>query len=135
MKKEFFLIALFIAITVAIFYLFYQIVIPFFVPICWAAVFAIVFYPLYERLLARLKRKGLASIIVCLLIVVLIIGPVTYLFVALVDEAISAVGKVNEMYRSGRLSELLSLDIPFIDAMTQKLSAYFDLYRSSRFLS
>lgn len=127
MKKESFLIALFVAVTAAIFYLFYQIVIPFFVPICWAAVFSILFYPLYERLLTRIKRKGITSAIVCFLIVVLIIAPLAYLFVALVNEAVMAVGKINEMYKSGKLQELLDVNIPLLNTMSEKLADYFDL--------
>jgi len=124
MKRDHFLIALFFAITVITFYLFYQIVVPFFIPICWAAVFAILFSPFYEKICKRIKSRGLSSLVVCFLIVVLIIGPITYLFVALVDEAIDAVASVNEMYRSGRLDELLTVDIPIISTVKEKLTGF-----------
>jgi predicted PurR-regulated permease PerM len=63
----------------------------------------------------------------CLLIVVLIIGPFAYLFAVLVNEAAMAVAKVNAMYQSGQLDEFLSFEIPWLKALTEKLSQYFDV--------
>ncbi|UCG60344.1 MAG: AI-2E family transporter [Candidatus Zixiibacteriota bacterium] len=127
MKREYILVSLFFLIAAAIFYLFYQLIVPFFIPIAWAAVFAILFFPLYEKLLPIVKYRGLSSLIVCILIIILIIGPVTYLFVALVSEAANAVAKVNAMYKSGELQQMLSIDLPWIEAAKAKLSKYYDL--------
>lgn len=127
MKREYFLISLFFLITATIFALFYQIIVPFFVPISWAAVFAIIFYPVYEKILARTKRKGVTSAIVCLMIIVLIIGPLTYLFVAVVYQAAGAVAKVNELYNTGELNQWLDFDIPFWQTAKEKLSQYYDI--------
>ena len=127
MKREQILLLLFILFTAVFFYLFYQMVIGFFVPICWAAVFAIVFLPLYQKLLKKLKYKGLTAALMCLLIVVLIIGPFAYIFAVLVNEAAMAVAKINAMYQSGQLDAFLSFEIPGLKALTEKLSQYFDL--------
>ncbi len=127
MKREYFLISIFFLITAIFFYLFYRIIIPFFSPIIWAAVFAVLFNPLYNRLLKRIHSKGLTSVLMCAIIVVLIIGPLTYLLIALVNEATTAVAKVNEMSKSGELSELLSFKIPFLDTLRDKLSKYYDI--------
>jgi len=127
MKREQILIVLFLLFTAVFFYLFYQMVIGFFIPICWAAVFAITFYPLYQKILKKLKYKGPTSALMCLLIVVLIIGPFAYLFAVLVNEAAMAVAKVNAMYQSGQLDEFLSFEIPWLKALTEKLSQYFDV--------
>lgn len=127
MKREYLSVSVFFLVAASFFYLFYRIIIPFFVPIAWAAVFAILFFPLYERLKVKLKSPGLTSVALCLMIVLLIIGPVTYLFVALVDEAATAVTRVNELYKSGQLDNLLSFDLPWVDTFRQKLSNYFDL--------
>lgn len=127
MKREYFLISLFFLITASIFVLFYQIIVPFFVPIAWAAVFAIIFYPMYEKLLARVKRKGLTAAMACIIIVGLIIGPLTYLFVAVVYQAAGAVAKVNELYNSGELNQWLDFDIPMWHAAKEKLSEYYDI--------
>lgn len=129
MKREYLSVAIFFLVAAIFFYLFYEIIIPFFVPIAWAAVFAILFYPIYEKLLVKLKSPGLTSILLCLLIVLLIIGPVTYLFVALVNEAVDAVTKVNALYKSGQLNNLLSFDLPWLNAAREKLSAYIDVSR------
>ncbi len=127
MKREHILVSLFFLIAAIVFYLFYQLIIPFFAPMAWAGVFAILFFPLYEKLLQLIKSKGLSSLLVCIVIIVLIIGPITYLFVALVSEAANAVAKVNAMIKSGELEQLLSIDLPWIDAAKEKLSKYYDL--------
>lgn len=127
MKRELLLSALFFAITAVFFYLFFQIIVPFFIPICWAAVFVIVFFPLYEKLLTRIRSRKIASLAVCFLIIILIIGPLAYLFTALVNEAADAVAKVNAMYKSGQLDELLSINLPWLESVKDKLSQYYDL--------
>ncbi|MFH1372887.1 MAG: AI-2E family transporter, partial [bacterium] len=127
MKREYITAALFLLITGIFFYLFYRIIVPFFVPICWAAVLVIIFFPLYEKLRDRLRRPGLASLLMCLLILALIIGPIAYLFLALVNEAADAVVRVEDMYRTGRLEEILSIQMPWIDAVKAKLAPYYDL--------
>jgi predicted PurR-regulated permease PerM len=127
MKREYFLISLFFLISAISFYLFYQVIIPFFIPIAWAAVLTILFFPLYERILRRVKRRGLASLIICTIIIVLIIGPLTYIFVALVNEAAAAVAKVNQMSKSGELDRIIAFDLPWLDTMKQKLSEYYDI--------
>ncbi len=127
MKRDQILIVLFLLFTALFFYLFYQMVIGFFIPICWAAVFAISFSPLYQKLLKKLKYRGLTSALMCFFIIVLIIGPFAYLFAVLVNEAALAVAKVNAMYQSGQLDAFLSFEIPWIKAITEKLSQYFDL--------
>lgn len=127
MKREYILISLFFLIAAIVFYLFYQLIVPFFAPICWAAVFVIIFFPFYERLIPKVKSKGLSSLIVCLFVIILIIGPVTYLFGALVTEAVGAVAKVNAMIQSGELQDLLSVDLPWWDTIKEKLSGYYDL--------
>lgn len=126
MKREHILISLFFLIASIFFYLFYRLIIPFFAPICWAAVFAIIFYPVYEQLLKRLKCKGWCAAIMCLLIIILIIGPITYLFVALVGEAASAVTKVNEMIKSGEFDRWIAFDLPWIETAKLKLAEYVD---------
>jgi len=127
MKREHVLVTLLLGVSAGIFYLFYQLVVPFFAPICWAAVLAIVFYPLYVRLQRRIRMTGLAAALMCLLIIILIIGPMTYLFVALVQEASDAVTSVNEWYSSGELNRLLHLKFPLWDTAKEKLAPYYDL--------
>ncbi|MEW6413552.1 MAG: AI-2E family transporter [Candidatus Zixiibacteriota bacterium] len=127
MKREYILVSLFFLIAAIVFYLFYQLIVPFFAPMAWAGVFAIIFFPLYEKILSKVKSKGLASLLMCIIIIVLIIGPIAYLAVALVGEAASAVAKVNAMIKSGELEQLLAFNFPLADTIKEKLSPYYDL--------
>jgi predicted PurR-regulated permease PerM len=126
MKKEHISTSLFFLIAAVFFFLFYKIIVPFFAPICWAAVFAIIFYPLYEKLLTKLKSKGWTSFIVCMLIIILIIGPITYLLAALVSEAVTGASKINALIKSGELKEYISIDLPWLDSFKDKLKDYYD---------
>lgn len=127
MKRDYVLISLFFLICAISFYLFYRIIVPFFVPIAWAAVFAILFYPLYRKLVPKVRKGWIASVLMCALIFLLIIGPVGYLMMQLVREAAQAVSYVNEMYKSGELKEMLSLDVPWIQNLIDSMSQYYDL--------
>lgn len=126
MKSEYILITLFFLIAAIFFYLFYALIIPFFAPICWAAVFVIIFFPLYEKLLGKLRSKGLTSLIMCIIIIILIIGPVAYLFGSLVGEATTAVTKVNEMIKTGEIDKYLTFNLPWLDSIKEKLKDYYD---------
>ena len=127
MKREHVLFTLLLSVSAAIFYLFYSLMAPFFVPICWAAVLAIVFYPLYLKLRRRVRWSGLAALLMCILIVILIIGPITYLFIALVQEASDAVTAVNDWYTSGELNSMLDVNVPWLNTAKEKLAPYYDL--------
>lgn len=126
MKSEYILVTLFFFIAAVFFYLFYLLIVPFFAPICWAAVFTIIFFPLYEKLLKIIKSKALTSLLMCFLIIILIIGPIAYLFGALVNEATTAVVKVNEMIKSGELESFLSINLPWLESIKDKLQNYYD---------
>ncbi|NWF74997.1 MAG: AI-2E family transporter [Nitrospirae bacterium] len=67
-------------------YLTYKILDPFLNSIAWAIVFAIVFYPLYISLLKYMKYKSLASAMTVSIIILIILGPFTYLSFLLVDD-------------------------------------------------
>lgn len=127
MTREKLQTALFFIVSAVFIYLFYQLIIPFFAPICWAAVFAIIFYPIYERLRKKIKSPGLCSLVMCILILILIIGPIAYLLGALVGEAITAATKINAWVKSGELKEQISITLPWIEAIKVKLSEYYDI--------
>lgn len=124
MRREYILTALFFLIVGVFFYMFYQLMIPFFTPIAWAAILVIVFYPVYDWLSIRIKSSWLASLVACILLFIIIIGPAIYLLASLVGEAANAVQLVNEAYKSGSLKEYLTLNIPFFDAVKNKLIDY-----------
>ena len=120
-------LSLFLLVAAVVFYLFFRIMLPFLIPICWAAVFTIIFFPLQKRLLNRVRNRNLAALLMCLLVLVLIIGPVTYLFVAVVYQAADAVAGIDELYASGQLSQLLDIDWPFWQTIKNLVSPYHEL--------
>ncbi|MFO0753794.1 MAG: AI-2E family transporter [Thermodesulfovibrionales bacterium] len=67
-------------------YLTYQIISPFLAPLAWAIVLTIVFYPLYLYLLRYVKWKSVASLLVLFVIVLLILGPFSYMSYLLFNE-------------------------------------------------
>ena len=131
MKREYFLVSLFFLITAVIFYLFYKIMAPFLIPLCWAAVFTVVFYPLQARFASRIRNDNLLALLMCVLIAVLIIGPLAYLFVAVVNQAAGAVAKINELYDTGQLNQLLALDFPLANVIKAKLVEHYDLTQTN----
>lgn len=77
-------------------YLTYEVLHPFLNSIGWAIVFSIVFYPVYVSLLKVLKYKALASSMTLLLIILIILGPFTYLSFILIDEIKNAMDYINK---------------------------------------
>ena len=77
-------------------YLTYQILQPFIHAIAWAVVFAIVFYPVYVFLVRFIRVKSLSSIATLLIVILVIIGPVTYFSFVLVDEIGNLVRNINK---------------------------------------
>ncbi len=127
MKREYFLVSLFFLIAAVFVYLFYKLIIPFFAPIAWAAVFVILFRPLYDRLLRRLHSPNLTSLIMSLFIVVLIIGPLGYILLLLLNQAAAAVAGINTLYRAGKFDDFLRLYMPWLEGIRLKLSQFYDL--------
>lgn len=85
-KAEQFHTIISVAIIAVLFYLFYKVISPFLMPIAWAMVLSITFYPLYIVCLRYLKYPWVASLLTLILIIVLIIGPFTYVVTALISE-------------------------------------------------
>jgi predicted PurR-regulated permease PerM len=127
MNRDHVTTGLILALLLALFYLCGKMLLPFLTPIVWAGALALMFRKLYLRLLKSWKGKStLAALVVTLIILVVLIGPIAYLASALVDEAADAVARVNQMYESGELQKYLTLDLPLVDKLKEKLSAYYD---------
>ncbi len=86
MKTEWLYKTFSMAIIVILFYLFYQILSPFLITIAWAMVLSITFYPLYRLFLKYIKRPWAASLITLLIILIITVGPFSYIVSALVGE-------------------------------------------------
>ncbi len=91
MKAEWLYKTFSLAIIIALFYLFYQVISPFLITIAWAMVLSIIFYPLYRLLLKPIKRPWAASLITLILILIIMLGPFSLIVGSLVDE-------INDVY-------------------------------------
>ncbi|MEW6418001.1 MAG: AI-2E family transporter [Nitrospirota bacterium] len=102
-------------------YLTYQIINPFLHPIAWAVVFSIVFYPIYVFLLKHLRFKVIASILTLLIIILIILGPFTYLSFILIDE----VGNFVENINKGSLDSIKNIfSSPQVTNIVNKVQSY-----------
>ncbi len=105
-------------------YLNYQIFKPFLSPIAWAIVLSLVFYPVYAFLLRYIKWRSVASLVTLLMILLIIIGPFSYLSLLLVKELTF----ISDYAEGERLEALQSvLQHPTVKAIIGKLTAMFDI--------
>lgn len=74
------------ALFIILAYLGYLIFKPFLIPIAWAVVFSILFYPLYAFTLKYVRWKSVASLLVLVVILLIILGPISYLSFLLIKE-------------------------------------------------
>ena len=93
MHGDRFYLLMFLSILAALGYLTYAIFEPFLNAITWAVVFCIVFYPVYTFTLRFIRMKALASLVTLIMILVVIIGPLSYLSFAIVSETRHFVAK------------------------------------------
>jgi predicted PurR-regulated permease PerM len=128
MKKEHFFMTIFFGVVILSFYLFYRILAPFLMPLCWAAIFVVVFYPLYEKLKKLIKSENLRALVMTAFIVILIIGPMTYLGVSLVQEAATMFDHFTAWVDAGNLDRLVDFkSSPMYTLIQNRLSPYVDL--------
>ncbi|MBF0328369.1 MAG: AI-2E family transporter [Nitrospirae bacterium] len=105
-------------------YLTYGILQPFLAPLAWAIVISIVFYPVYAYILRYLKWPVAASLAVLLLITIVLIGPFSYTFYLLIDEARS----LSESFDRGQLESVKNvLNHPTINKVTRNIGRIFNL--------
>jgi len=86
MGNKTFYITLMVVIVLFLGYLGYLIFKPFLIPIAWAVVFSILFFPVYSFVLKYVKWKSAASLLVLMIILVIILGPISYLSFLLIQE-------------------------------------------------
>ena len=76
----------------------------------WACVLTVVFHPVFERVLRTVRgHRTLASIIICLLILVLIVGPLTSILVLVGRQSIALYHGFQESVSAGGGGALASL--------------------------
>lgn len=71
-------------------YLLYRVFNPFFSTLVWACALTVVFHPLFRVMLRLFRgRRAIASLTTCLLIVLLIVMPITFLGILLSQQSVS----------------------------------------------
>jgi len=83
-------------------YLTYQIISPFFTAVAWALVFTIVFYPVYVFICRYVRVRSVASIITIVIILIIVLGPISYLTSLLVHETQTFLAGIDQ----GRLQSM-----------------------------
>ena len=125
-----FRIGILIVLVVFLSYLAYLVLVPFFAPLTWAAVFAIVFYPVHLVILRYLKRPSLAALSSVALVLIIILGPLSYLSYFLVGELqdLSNAGLTMEgmrsVYRDSFVNSVVERVLPFFHLDEQQAMAY-----------
>ncbi|TAN43672.1 MAG: AI-2E family transporter [Nitrospirae bacterium] len=105
-------------------YLTYGILQPFLAPLAWAVVISIVFYPVYAYLLKYIKWPIVASLAVLLLITIVLIGPFSYTFYLLIDEA----RNLSESFDRGQLESVKNvLNNPTVHQLAKNIGRIFNL--------
>jgi predicted PurR-regulated permease PerM len=110
-----------IAALVVALYLCWQIVEPFAHVLLWALVLAIVFAPVHRRIDTALGRPGLSAAVSTVLVILTIVGPVSFLTVAVVAELRSVALSIDTT------QSWMSPDAPVIGPLIGWISQYVDL--------
>ncbi len=128
MKKEYLYATIFFSVVAVSCYLFYRLLAPFLTPIIWAAVFVIIFYPLYSKMERHIKSGSMRAVLMTALIIIIIIGPATYLGVALVQEAIVTLDHFKTWVDEGKFDAVFDYtNSPLYILIQNKLDPYVDL--------
>lgn len=105
-------------------YLGFLVLRPFLTPLAWGAVLSIVFYPVYAFLIRYLKWKSISSALTLALILVIIIGPVSYLAVLMVSE-IEHLASIVEEKEPASLQKIL--EKPEVSWVLQRIEMIFNV--------
>jgi len=121
-QKFYFVALVFLAALLG--YLSYQVLEPFLLPIAWAIVFSVLFYPLYSFMLRYMKWKSLVSFITLCIVMIILIGPVSYLSFLFVRE----LGELSEYLKGGGIESIKNVyHHPFIKPLIDKISTLFNI--------
>jgi len=105
-------------------YFSYQILKPFLSPIAWAIVLSLVFYPVYAFLLKYIKWRAIASFITLIMILIVIVGPFSYLSLLLAKE----LKHISDYLEEGRLEAIhRALEHPAASSVINGIRSIFDI--------
>jgi predicted PurR-regulated permease PerM len=113
-----------IVITLLLGYWGFQVLKPFLTPLAWAGVLSLLFYPVYMYLLEPLKVKSIAAFVTLVIILLVILGPFSYLTFLLASELTEVAGVI----KGGELQRLASmLDEPELAWLTERLKLVYNI--------
>ena len=95
---------------------------PFISILEWAAVLVIVFYPIHKRIAHRIKRPGLNALVSSVLVIGVVIAPLTFVVLALVNE-------LGTVVRNGPayISQFVNPATPFLGDLSRWIHERFAL--------
>jgi len=96
----------FVLLLLLVLYYVFQILYPFFHALAWAAILAMASYGLFERLSRRLKRRGLAGALTCVLITLLVVVPVILVLILLAGQSVEAYNLLQSRISLSGMSRL-----------------------------
>src|SRR3989339_1273567 len=100
-----------IVCLVGITYFLYKMIAPFLPVVIVAAVLTAAFYPLYKVFVKLFRgRKTIASIVMCLLMIVVIIVPLTVFIMYLANEALNAYTLLDQKMQAGTIDSYFSMN-------------------------
>jgi predicted PurR-regulated permease PerM len=105
-------------------YLCWRIISPFVDVLLWAAVLVVVFQPVHRRLVGRTGHHGWAAVCSTLLVIVTILGPVTLITVAVVNELRGVASHLET-----NPDRLFDLDSPVLGPWLRWIDQYVDVER------
>jgi predicted PurR-regulated permease PerM len=90
-------------------YLAFKIIQPFFDPIVLAAILAPIVHPLFRWLRERFRNRATpAAVATCLLVVVVILGPLSLLAVGVVNQGASSVQAIQTWVKDGNIEKVMA---------------------------
>jgi predicted PurR-regulated permease PerM len=97
-----------LALTALALWLCWQVARPFVTSLTWACALAVVAWPLQRHLVRRLRRPGVAALLSCLVVFIVIGVPTTALIPRIAAQAASAFGLARDWVASGGPERLLA---------------------------
>lgn len=123
--------AVLVALLLGAMYLAFRILKPFLHPILLAVIVAPLVHPVFSWLRSRLRgRTGVAALLTCLLLVLLMLGPLALLVTALVAEGVGSVEAIQAWVASGKLNEVLQT--PWMERVRPLIQKVFPLVDPAR---
>jgi predicted PurR-regulated permease PerM len=111
-------------ITLVLGYLGFKVMKPFLTPIAWASVLSLLFYPMYMYLVKPLRWKSLAAFVTLVVILIVILGPFSYLSFLLARE----LTEVAAIIKGGELQKLAAvLDEPRFAWLTERIKLIYNI--------